>query len=159
MVEVGLRMADRNTDPEYIGMRLRDADLMEMQAVQGTHADPVAALRYGIEISYFPFVATIDGAPACVFGAVPEPHDPRFGCVWLMGTDAITKHPKTFLRHSKEYLEKVAEPFSLLWNCVDKRNDVHIRWLKWMGFTFVREIPSMGEQRLPFLEFAKVKDV
>lgn len=159
MVEVEVRMADRGSDAEYIGTHLRQADLQEMHAVQGTQVDPVAALQYGIENSYFPFVATIDGLPACVFGAVPEPHDDRFGCVWLMGTDAITTHPRVFLRHSKEYLEKVAEPFSLLWNCVDKRNDVHIRWLKWMGFTFIKEIPSVGEQRRPFLEFAKVTHV
>lgn len=158
-MKVDLRIADRNTDPDYIGMRLREADLREMQAVQGAHVDPVEALRYGIEVSYFPFVATLDDAPVCVFGAVPEPHDPRFGCVWMMGTDAITTHPKTFLRHSKEYLEKVAEPFDLLWNCVDKRNTVHIRWLKWMGFTFLREIPQVGELRLPFLEFVKVTNV
>lgn len=159
MAEVEVRMADRGSDAEYIGTHLRQADLQEMHAVMGGHVDPVQALKYGIETSYFPFVATIDGVPACVFGAVPEPHDDRFGSVWLMGTDAITNHPRTFLRHSKEYLEKVAEPFSLLWNCVDKRNDVHIRWLKWMGFTFIKEIPSFGEQRRPFLEFAKVTHV
>ena len=156
MVHTEIRMAQRS-DAEYMAPRLRKADLNEMMAVLGEDTDPVKALTYGIEISVYPFAGLIDHKVACIFGAVPEPLHTHVGSIWMMGTGAIAKHRVAFLRKSRPCLDQVFEPFSMLWNAVDKRNALHIRWLRWLGFRFLWEIPEYGEMCLPFLEFAKIK--
>mgnify|MGYP003133692463 CR=1 FL=1 len=145
------------SDANALAPKLRKADKEEMIAVLGEKVDPVAALRYGIGVSYYPFTGLINGEIVCIFGAVAETHD-HIGAVWLMGSDDITRHKMAFLRQSRVCLGRLFEPFALLWNCVDKRNTQHIRWLKWLGFSFLREIPEYGEQSRPFLEFAKIKE-
>ena len=52
----------------------------------------------------------------------------------------------------KRYIDGREEP--LLWNVVDKRNRVHMRLLKFLGFKFLREFPY-GPNQLTFIEFAK----
>ncbi len=156
MVPVYVRKSEWD-DAKKLAPLLRRADRNEMRAVLGANACPEAALRYGIEVSYYPYTGLIDGEVACIFGAVPDAHE-HIGSIWLMGSDALSDHPFAFLRRSKPWLARVFPPFTLLWNCVDKRNTLHIRWLRWMGFSFLREIPEYGEQKRPFLEFAKIRD-
>ena len=80
----------------------------------------------------------------------------------LLGTDAMLddlQDQRTFLRQSKEVLRELHHQFILLFNEVDARNTVHIRWLRWMGFTFVRYRPNYGTEGRPFYEFCKVSHV
>ncbi|MAU02231.1 MAG: hypothetical protein CL608_34265 [Anaerolineaceae bacterium] len=154
--EVEIRMADP-TDAERVASNLRRADRREMDAVLGSGCDRAAALLYGIENSYYPFTACINGKPVSIFGAIPDPIHSYIGGVWMMGTDDMVKNKKLFIRHSRPALDEVFKPFRLLWNCVDKRNTVHIRWIRWMGFSFLRTIPHFGEQGRPFMEFAKLR--
>jgi hypothetical protein len=36
---------------------------------------------------------------------------------------------------------------------------VHIRWLKWMGCTFIKRHSTYGVEQRPFLEFVRLKHV
>lgn len=155
--EIEIRTSDP-TDAERVANRLRKADKKEMDAVLGTGCDRAAALLYGIENSYYPFTACILGKPVGIFGAIPDPIHSHIGGVWMMGTDELVQNKSLFLRRSKPALDEVFKPFRLLWNCVDQRNTVHIRWIKWLGFSFLRTIPHFGEQGRPFIEFAKLND-
>ena len=81
------------------------------------------------------------------------------GAIWLLGTDAITNDiPTAFLRHSKRFLPFLTEPYDMVCNIVDKRNEVHIKWIKWLGFSFIREL-NYGPKDLPFYEFARLNNV
>jgi len=146
----------RREDARQIAKNLRAADLAEMRAVLGDVEDPADSLIYGVDNSEYPLVARIDGEPVALMGVIRDPLNCRVGCVWLMGTDKIVEYKKTFLEHSIPCLNTLFDSFQLLWCCMDKRNTVHARWVKWMGFTLIREVPSFGEQRRPFLEFAKM---
>ena len=75
------------------------------------------------------------------------------GIIWMLCTPAIHEYPVTFARESKRYVESRTEP--LLWNIVDKRNTVHLKLLKFLGFKFLREV-SHGPNQLPFIEFCRV---
>ena len=76
------------------------------------------------------------------------------GCIiWMICTPAIHEYPITFAREAKRFVESRTEP--LLWNIVDKRNTVHLKLLKFMGFKFLREI-SHGPNQLSFIEFCRV---
>ena len=75
------------------------------------------------------------------------------GIIWMRCTPAIHEYPVTFARESKRYVESRTEP--LLWNIVDKRNTVHLKLLKFLGFKFLREV-SHGPNQLSFIEFCRV---
>ena len=76
------------------------------------------------------------------------------GVIWMLGTDAIHEYPLTFAREAKRWVESRPEP--LLWNVVDKRNKVHLKLLKFLGFKFLRELP-FGPNQLSFIEFCRVR--
>ena len=76
------------------------------------------------------------------------------GIIWMLCTPAIHEYPITFAREAKRFVESRTEP--LLWNIVDKRNTVHLKLLKFLGFKFLREI-SHGPNNLSFIEFCRVR--
>lgn len=145
-------------DAHYLSARLRLADIQELKA-SGT-ADPLVALTEGLKHSKqcFSIVDHEDNAQA-MFGVVPHPTNPDFGYIWLLGSDALTEQPYRFLRHSGDWLKQLSEGFLIIGNAVDKRNTVHIKWLKWLGFIFSKEIKGAGEGGYPFIQFVRLSDV
>ena len=75
------------------------------------------------------------------------------GQIWMLCTPAILKYPMTFAREAKRYVDSRQE--KLLWNIVDKRNIVHLKLLKFLGFKFLRELKH-GPNQLTFIEFCRV---
>ena len=75
------------------------------------------------------------------------------GIIWMVCTPAIHEYPITFAREAKRFVESRTEP--LLWNVFDKRNTVHLKLLKFLGFKFLREI-FHGPNNLSFIEFCRV---
>lgn len=74
------------------------------------------------------------------------------GEVWMLCTPAIHKYPLTFAREAKRFIDNRPEKY--LYNIVDKRNIVHLKLLKFLGFKFIREV-TFGPNNLPFIEFIK----
>ena len=70
--------------------------------------------------------------------------------IWMLCTPAIHKYPILFARECKRIIESRKE--KVLWNIVDKRNTVHIKLLKFLGFKFIREVKH-GPNQLTFIEF------
>ena len=75
------------------------------------------------------------------------------GQIWMLCTPAILKYPVTFAREAKRYVDSRQE--KLLWNIVDKRNIVHLKLLRFLGFKFLREL-KYGPNQLTFIEFCRV---
>lgn len=126
--------------------RLRDADVEEL-AAQGQ--DPTSALMQGLWRSKPEcMTAVIDDLPVGMYGVCPGLCD-RFGAVWLLGSEEMVQHSHWFLRTAKGELERLSRGYDLLYNQVHDQNEVHIKWLRWMGFEFTRHNP-------PFLEFSMV---
>lgn len=147
-------------DAQILAPLLREADRREIQASSGRPEADV--LEEGAELSV-PSCSIIDDTDTVVgmFGVVPY-YD--FGKVWLMGSDALVRPPtsRQLLKECKTWLsglERVGfngHRYRSLCNVIDARNTLHIRWLKWMGFTFIRTIPDYGVEKRPFLEFIKL---
>ena len=76
------------------------------------------------------------------------------GKVWMLCTPAIHDYPITFAREAKRFIESRQE--KILWNIVDKRNTVHLKLLKFLGFKFLRELEH-GPNKLTFIEFCRVR--
>lgn len=142
-------------DVHDLAPHLRQADRDELEACG---IAPFDALHAGLQSE--PCMTILHrGQPAVMFGVMRGPafwHLER-GAVWLLGSDAIdTSFALPFLRYSRAWLERIAEKYDLLYNVVDERNTVHIRWLKWLGFTFIARHEHFGVAKFPFLEFTKI---
>lgn len=128
---------------------LRNADMLEL--IEANLA-PALALSMGLAMSQpSAFTVTVDGVPAAMFGVCPDARYPHAnaGVVWLLGTDRLLKIRRQFLRESLRWIDDIASHYSVLGNSVHCDNLVHIRWLKWLGFTFIK---AKG----PMVEFARI---
>ena len=74
------------------------------------------------------------------------------GAIWMLTTPAIHDYPVTFAREAKRFIEGRTE--ELLWNIADKRNTVHLKLLKFLGFEFLNEVQH-GPNNITFIEFRK----
>lgn len=137
---------------------LRQGDIDELTAASGVA--PQVALEAGFILSDIPLTICLkeDDSPVAMFGTVNlHKKSAKIGQIWLLGSDDMGKVGMRFARECKDWIRVMQENYDLLWNVVDKRNTVHIRWLKWCGFSFMREIPQYGKAQLPFYEFYSLK--
>ena len=142
---------------KILAENMRHEDVREL--ADGSGDTPEGALTTAFRESTKCLSAFTDGGELItIFGVAPSSLDPLVGHPWLLATPRLDDVKKTFLKNSKEYLSFLGEGFPLLMNCCDKRNTTHIRWLKWLGFTFIREHPRFGVGSVPFLEFVKTGD-
>ena len=59
-----------------------------------------------------------------------------------MGTDRIKNIRNTFLRHSREWIDKLMGNKKALVNVVGTANTISMRWLEWVGAEFLNEEPQ-----------------
>lgn len=119
----------------FIAENLRSADEREVRGL--TSGAPVAALSFSARTSVRTFCATYDGTPVILFGvgagAIPE-----VGMPWLVATPDIAKFKIAFLRHSRQYLLALRAEgnFKIFRNIADMRNDLHVKYLTYLGAKF-----------------------
>jgi hypothetical protein len=130
-------------DWRHVAEHIRPADRAELTALGRL---PEQALLDGVRLSQLCFTIWMGGNPAAVFGATPQ------GAIWLLGTPAIARHSAWFLRISPGCVNVLHSCSPVLWNWVDARNTVHIRWLRWLGFQFHDPVAAgvNGEMFIPF---------
>lgn len=134
---------------------MREADRQEVWA--GACTTPLKALKHGYVYSAecFTIYRVADGLPVAMFGYTR--YDALCGGIWLLGSKELENHAIRFLKESDYWLNHIHSKVPLLFNVVDKRNKEHIRWIEWLGFKFIREIPEHGHEQRPFIEFAKLR--
>lgn len=140
-------------DAVVLAPNLRAADKAECDALLGPgHVG--AALLESIVGSSQATAIEEDGEPIGVFGV--SPHGvPNVGTVWLVGTDRLPLHKGPLLRQCKADLEKLHQIYPALTNVVHAENEVHIRFLRWLGFKRLGTT-YLGPQAAPFIEFARM---
>jgi hypothetical protein len=135
-------------DAVYLADNLRPADMEEISA----HGlSPEYALLMGLRYGRPAHVAEVGGVPALMCGVTPLPDGA--GAVWMMGTAEIERRRVSFLRAARGWVEAVSAAYPLLVNVADARNTVHLRWLRWTGFTLHEDRPvtsQSGHQLIPF---------
>jgi len=114
---------------------------------EGHGYDPTVILPSTYEMGDSVYFKVPNGELAGIAGVHDE------GQIWMLCTPAILKYPVTFAREAKRYVDSRQE--KLLWNIVDKRNTVHLKLLRFLGFKFLREIEH-GPNKLTFIEFCRV---
>lgn len=153
-----IRKADYN-DCVKLSQNLRDADKVELEALD---KNPFQALIQSLAFSDVTFTLVDpndETNPAAMLGVGPGLYHGS-GVVWLLGSPVIDTHGWKFLRGSKEILDhlfKISPNYLSLYNCVHSENLVHINWLRWLGFKFIREVYTSHNTK--FYEFVKLKDI
>ena len=128
---------------------LRKEDLEELR---GTGSSPLH-VPFGVLISeHATFFHDTDGSPAGIAGVVRL--SPTEGQIWMLCTPEIYKYPVSFARKCKRFVD--SRPEKMLWNICDKRNTVHLKLLKFLGFKFLREV-NYGPNNVTFIEFCRVR--
>ena len=156
MTVVGYTRKSVAKDIAVVAANMRAADAAEIKA--GSGETPATALLYCfMRSSPCMTICKADGTPIAMWGVVKD--NDEVGRVWLLGTDDLVQDKAIrlrFLREVKLFLNDLFRTYKVLWNCVDARNKVHIRWIQWMGFTFVAKHPNYGAEGRLFLEFCQV---
>lgn len=99
------------------------------------------------------FVSGVD-FPLLIWGASQPGEDPGEGQAWLIATDEAVKHAISLHSLMASELPILDGTFQRVVAYADKRNTVHHRWLRWLGFECLKEIP-MGPWGLPFKQFER----
>jgi hypothetical protein len=144
-VKASVRLAGTSDVADLEG-RLRAADLVELKA-HGVTAEQ--ALRLGLHSSRPCYAIEYQGRCIAMFGVNPDPLDQTMGLVWLLGSDEIQDIGRQFLRESSSWLQRISQDYELLTNVVHEDNHLHHKWLRFLGFAFIR-------REKPFIEFARI---
>ena len=122
-----------------VARMMRKADRDEVFAASGR--TPIQSLTFSLRKSSEAWTALIDGKPEVIFGLADLNVLAGIGAPWLLGTDAVTRHRRAFLRGSVEWRGQLLARYAILRNLVDDRNAVSKRWLKWLGFQLSSPVP------------------
>lgn len=136
------------TDVDFLAPRLRVEDKREI--LDSVGLNPYQALANGYNSSEICLtIVDTKNIPVGMFGVGDN------GIIWLLATPDIHRIRFSFLRESRKVVNLLNHKYKILWNYVDCRNELHLRWLKWCGFKFLRKI-NYGVNQKPFFEFIKL---
>ena len=127
---------------------MRQSDRDEIEAASGR--SPLSALSFSFRRSRHAWVVLIDGTPEMIFGVGDLNVLAGVGAPWLLGSDAIWRNRREFMRGSRQVMAQIFDRYSTLRNVVDCRNSASIRWLGWLGFRFSQPFDLNGH---PFMIF------
>lgn len=143
------------TDVDPIASRMREADRREVWAVG--LLTPERALAESLRFSNRAWTLLIEDRPAAMWGCSSQSALTRTGSVWMLATDDLAIIPIRAVQESRRSIKTMLQLFDVLVNWVDARNELSIRWLRWLGAEFDAPRP-FGALGLPFMRF-EVRDV
>lgn len=134
--------------------RMRLEDAAEVRASGGY--TPLGALVVSLRASTEAYTLLIDGAPAAMWGVVPDARRSTFlvpvGIAWLLTGDLVERHRVLFARLSRQVLRDLLSRWAVLHNAIDGRYEAAIRWARWLGAEVLPAVP-FGRAQLPFHPF------
>ena len=142
-------------DIKYLAPRLRQEDKQEILA--GSGLTPYEALLIGFKNSVVVFtIFNPKNKPVGIFGV--DDLGNGVGGIWLLATKDLAKIQIAFLKQCREVVKFLNTKYKILWNFVDCRNQLHIKWLRWCGFKFIRKL-NRGVLQKPFYEIIRINNV
>ena len=134
-----------------IAAHMREADRRE---VWTSHRHtPLQALEASLAASTLAWTCLVDGIPAFMWGVARRGSLlSTTGAPWLLGTSAMWRVQRDFLRQCPAYVAAMQAAFPRLENYVHAENSVSLRWLRWLGFAIDTGTPWLfgGEQFYKF---------
>ena len=145
-------------DARDIASRLRHEDRRE--ALDYIGVSPALILPHATENPDTWVGCGDDGRPEVIFGVEPLEGVEGVGIVWLMATEEIARDYKKqiqFLRKSREVIEDLQDKYPILGNYVDERNELHLKWCKWLGFSVLKRVEKWGWRGKPFIQIIRTR--
>jgi len=132
---------------EVISSEMRPGDQLECSCFGFSPKD---ALYFALSRDDKTYTA-LDGneVPFLMFGAGTRKEDDS-SYIWLLGTDGLFKNSRQFARASRPWVKHLVEPYGVVSNLVHKENTPAVRWLRFCGAKFIRELQVLSN---PFYEF------
>lgn len=143
-------------DAIKIAPMLREQDRREVLAASGEMPEAVLPRSFG-DIAAdgdVIFAETTDGDPILIAGV--RETQPRIGAIWMIGTPLLEDYAFRYARSARRKTNEWHKRWPLLWNMAWADNDLHVRWLQFMGFTLLRRVEHRGHT---FIEFARHRHV
>lgn len=142
-------------DAHRIAPLLRQQDKVEVLAASGEMPEVVIPRAMRPPEGIVMFAETREKEPILIAGV--RPFAPGVGTIWMVGTPLMEKRFGWALaREARKAVAEWHRVFPLMWNTAWAENDLHVRWLQFMGFSLLRRVQLRG---FTFIEFARYKHV
>ena len=138
-------------DIAALAPRLREQDRMELLAATGR--DAATALTHSFDNSKRCWSMLRNGEVIAMFGVGHMRNRPQDGRIWMLGSDELFRQGRALLCDGPIWVREMMRGHTALGNFVDARDKSYIRWLKRLGFRFVRLHEKFGLEKQPFWEF------
>ena len=139
-------------DLRYVADNMRAVDKLE--ALYQTGQEPRQALQLSYMCSNVNMaIADDNDQPIGLCGVVSG------GVIWMVATDKLFENKKyriQLIRKGRKWVEGLLKKYKVLYNFVYAENDSAIKWLKSLGFTFIKYHEEYGIQGKPFYEFLRI---
>ena len=124
-----------------LAKRLRTIDVIECMAMGADDAIHGLLLSTACSAQWWIEYECIDGVerPIWAYGIGDEYYKGLGYCIWFLGSHRLQEvkgYQRYFLEESKRIINEWQQQGSL-WNCISKENTDSIRWLRWLGATFI----------------------
>lgn len=133
-------------------MNIRPKDRQEVEITLG---EPLQARHFEEDKDYIEFLIEANTNRIYGMGGVSPTPSGTFPIVWLLCTNEVEKHPVAFLRFVKSYNDKWTQKYMVTTNWVWLGNDLHVKWLKWMGAIFLGSPFYINGEKFQRFEFCK----
>ena len=134
-------------DVLQLAPKMRKADREEVRASNGV--SPLEALvtpfTYDGSRNYT-IIGTASEGVIGMFGVAPT-KDPEYGVAWLLSSEELLNHTRQFLRECPKWVNEMSKDYKYLYNYVDERNMVAIKWLQFLGFKVIETLPYGYEKK------------
>ena len=133
---------------------MRQQDAKEVMASNGLN--PLRALQESFKVSQINnSIIHEDGSVVGMFGLGVNT---AFASPWLLGTDKLIETRKEFIPQARQWVEEANYHYPLLLNFVHADNSVSKRWLKSLGFEFIKLEKEYGIGKEPFYQFVRMRN-
>ena len=142
----------RFEDCREIAPLMREQDVKEVMYSHGF--SPLKSLQESYRLSQVHnSIIHEDGSVVGMFGVADAG---AFASPWLLGTDKIIDTRKEFIPQAIEWVNRMSDKYPLMFNFVHEDNTVSIRWLKSLGFEFIKLDKEYGVGKQPFYQFVRI---
>ncbi len=139
-------------DLDHVCKNMRKMDRLEALYQTGQNAEDALRLSY-LWADRTQTIAGDDDQPMGICGVIND------GCIWMICTDELFTNKKykiQLIRKGREWVDGLLKSYKVLYNFVYAENDSAIKWLKSLGFTFIKYHEEYGIQGKPFYEFLRI---
>jgi len=135
-----MEIAEIKTTQKHINElseNIRDADKEEVIAKTGKQ-DFKKVIVQGWLMADTCKTVLVDNKVAFVYGIVESDHK-DIGSPFMLATPLVSKIKIPLIRNCRQRVYEMEQKYKMLFNYIDSRNDLHLRFIKWCGFEIINE--------------------